>query len=77
MQQSLLSLLLALAASSAFAAETASEDRSGSPNDFPALNADEQAEYQAWRDAQSIEPTSTYQQPEGPNTMDISSDFSM
>lgn len=77
MQQSLLSLLLALAASSAFAAETASEDRSGNPNDLPALNADAQAEYQAWQDAQSTEPTSTYQQPEGPNTMDISSDFSM
>jgi hypothetical protein len=52
------------------------------PADVEALSAPDQAAYQAWEAARhteqsSTDQSSTYQSSEGPNTMDISSDFSM
>lgn len=40
------------------------------------LNAPDKAAYETW-DAARHEESSSYQSSEGPNTMDISSDFSM
>ncbi|MGP1716546.1 MAG: hypothetical protein ACTS9Y_05145 [Methylophilus sp.] len=40
------------------------------------LSVPDQAAYQTWAATHNAE-TSTYQQTEGPNTMDLSSDFSM
>ncbi|HSI28916.1 MAG: hypothetical protein ACAH05_07090 [Methylophilus sp.] len=44
--------------------------------DVETLGAADKAAYQVWQARRDTE-TSTYQQSEGPNTMDISSDFSM
>lgn len=41
------------------------------------LNAPDKAAYQTWDAARHSEESSSYQSSEGPNTMDISSDFSM
>jgi hypothetical protein len=47
-----------------------------SPDDIQRLSAPELAAYQTWQAARPAE-TSTYQPAAGPNTMDLSSDFSM
>jgi hypothetical protein len=46
------------------------------PDDLPHLSAPDLAAYQTWQAARPAE-TSTYQPAAGPNTMDLSSDFSM
>lgn len=47
------------------------------PTDIETLSAPDQAAYQIWEAGRDVEQSSTYQASEGPNTMDISSDFSM
>jgi hypothetical protein len=47
-----------------------------SPDDIQRLSAPDLAAYQTWQAARPAE-TSTYQPAAGPNTMDLSSDFSM
>lgn len=47
------------------------------PADIETLSGPDQAAYQIWQAGRDAEQSSTYQASEGPNTMDISSDFSM
>lgn len=73
-------LFLMIAVTNAMAVETTGDGRqfdSLLPTDVDSLNAADQAAYQVWEATREVEQSSTYQSSEGPNTMDISSDFSM
>jgi len=48
-----------------------------SVSDVEQLDAADKLAYDDWARAQALEQTSTYQANDGPNTMDLSSDFSM
>ncbi|MGQ2965502.1 MAG: hypothetical protein ACT6RZ_09425 [Methylophilus sp.] len=77
-------LLMLLVAVDIHAADTASSVATSDGRTFDSLSADDiqrlsgpdQAAYQTWQAAHPAE-TSTYQPAAGPNTMDLSSDFSM
>ena len=78
-------LLMLLAAMNVYAEETTidvvtTDGRTFSSltaDDIETLSAPDKAAYQTWDGERHTEQSSTYQQTEGPNTMDISSDFSM
>ncbi|MBF4986671.1 hypothetical protein [Methylophilus sp. 14] len=48
-----------------------------SASDVEQLDAADKLAYKDWADAQAAESSSTEQASDGPNTMDLSSDFSM
>lgn len=48
-----------------------------SVSDVEQLDAADKLAYEDWARAQALEQSSTYQANDGPNTMDLSSDFSM
>ncbi|WP_029147849.1 hypothetical protein [Methylophilus sp. 5] len=76
----LFGLFLLLTSVSAIAADATSDGRVFqylSASDIERLSAADKLAYEDWARAQASAPSSTYQSSDGPNTMDLSSDFSM
>jgi hypothetical protein len=74
-------LLFLLALTNVVAAEMTTDGRAFeqfTAEEVEALNDSDKTAYEAWQATQNAgQSSSTYQQSEGPNTMDLSSDFSM